>query len=80
MNGNMEENPYLDIIHLPRPQSKKHAAMPLLNRAAQFAPFSALVGHGDAIKETMRQYEQRVEMGEDEYVPELIGVHDDGIL
>ena len=29
--------------------------MPLLARAAQFAPFAALTGHADALQETERQ-------------------------
>lgn len=45
---------YEDIINLPRHVSKTHGRMPLLNRAAQFAPFAALTGHDAAIKETAR--------------------------
>lgn len=47
----MNDN-YDDIIDLPRPKSKSHKPMPMINRAAQFAPFSALNGHNDAIKKT----------------------------
>ena len=43
---------YEDIIHLPHPTSEKHLRMPAGNRAAQFAPFSALNGHEEAIQET----------------------------
>lgn len=43
---------YEDIIHLPHPVSKKHPQMTLQDRAAQFAPFAALTGHGDVIRET----------------------------
>ena len=42
---------YEDIIHLPHPVSKKHAQMPIRDRAAQFAPFAALTGHKEAIQE-----------------------------
>ena len=45
-------NKYDDIINLPHPTSKKHPRMSLENRAAQFAPFAALVGHSDAIEDT----------------------------
>ena len=41
--------PYDDIIHLPHPVSTTHPRMPMLRRAAQFAPFAALSGHHDAI-------------------------------
>ena len=46
--------PYDDIIHLPHPVSKKHPRMSAVNRAAQFLPFAALTGYGDAIAETAR--------------------------
>ncbi len=43
---------YEDIINLPHHVSKKHPQMTMYQRAAQFAPFAALVGHDRAIKET----------------------------
>lgn len=43
---------YEDIIHLPHHVSEKHPQMTLKDRAAQFAPFAALTGHGDVIRET----------------------------
>ena len=43
---------YEDIIDLPHPASKKHERMSRMNRAAQFAPFSALTGLGRALKQT----------------------------
>lgn len=43
---------YEDIINLPHPVSKKHPQMSMEARAAQFAPFAALVGYEDAIKQT----------------------------
>ena len=45
---------YDDIINLERPISKKRMPMSIENRAAQFAPFSALTGYEDAVKETAR--------------------------
>ena len=42
--------PYDDIINLPHHVSKHHQPMSMLSRAAQFAPFAALTGYGDAIK------------------------------
>ena len=56
---------YDDIIHFPRHVSKRHPQMSLYNRAAQFAPFSALTGYGDAIAETARQTNSKIEMMED---------------
>ena len=38
------EKKYGDIIGLEHHRSKKHPAMPLSDRAAQFAPFAALTG------------------------------------
>ena len=40
---------YDDIINLPHHVSTKHPHMSLHQRAAQFAPFAALVGHGEAV-------------------------------
>lgn len=40
---------YADIINLPRPISKTHPRMSKSARAAQFAPYAALVGHRDII-------------------------------
>lgn len=40
---------YSDIINLPRHISKKHLSMGIDNRAAQFAPYAALVGHKEII-------------------------------
>lgn len=50
---------YDDIINLPHHVSKTHKPMPLINRAAQFAPFSALTGYDDAITEAGRQTTNR---------------------
>ena len=50
----MKEFNYDDIINLPAPTSERHPRMPRIDRAAQFAPFSALSGYEDAIAETAR--------------------------
>ena len=52
---------YDDIINLPYPTSAKHPRMPISDRAA----FAALTGHGDAIRETARLTEQKMELDED---------------
>lgn len=49
---------YDDIINLPHPTSDKHPRMSLYDRAAQFAPFAALDGYEEAIKETVRLAEK----------------------
>ena len=55
---------YDDIIKLPHHVSSVHPHMPISDRAAQFAPFAALTGHGEAIKETARLTDKRVELDE----------------
>lgn len=47
-------NDYSDIINLERPVSKRRRPMSIENRAAQFAPFSALSGYNEAVKEASR--------------------------
>ena len=42
--------------------------MSIQDRAAQFAPFAALSGHGAAIRETARLTDQRIELEEDQLV------------
>ncbi len=56
---------YNDILHLPHPTSAKHPRMPISDRAAIFSPFAALTGHGNAIRETARLTDQRIELDED---------------
>ena len=45
----MKQDNYEDIINLPHHVSKIHRQMPMYQRAAQFAPFAALVGYKEAI-------------------------------
>lgn len=71
MNTN-ENGKYDDIIHLPHHVSESRPHMDLIDRAAQFAPFAALTGHADAIKEAEQMAVEKVlltEKGEktDEY-------------
>lgn len=56
---------YEDIINLPHHVSKKHPQMSRESRAAQFAPFAALTGYGDAVEETARITGSRIELGEE---------------
>lgn len=64
MNRN-DRHRYDDILDLPHPISKTHPQMPVADRAAQFAPFAALTGHGEAVRETARPTEKRIELDED---------------
>ena len=57
---------YDDIIELPHHVSATRPQMPMLDRAAQFMPFRALTGYEDAVHETARLTEERVELTEDE--------------
>lgn len=57
---------YDDIIGLSHHTSAKHPRMSILDRAAQFAPFSALSGYGAALAETARLTEQRINLTEEE--------------
>lgn len=59
-----DQHKYDDIINMPHHVSKKHPQMPLLDRAAQFSPFAALTGYGDAIKETARLTECQMDLDE----------------
>ena len=58
--------PYDDIIGLPHPNSERHPRMPMANRAAQFSPFAALTGYDDAVKETARLTDGKIELTEEE--------------
>lgn len=58
-------NKYDDIIDLPHHVSKTRKPMSLYNRAAQFAPFAALTGYDDAIEETARLTETKVELSDE---------------
>ena len=57
---------YDDIKHLTRPQYDDLHPMSMHDRAAQFSPFAALVGYGDAVAETARLTDSKVELTEDE--------------
>ena len=59
-------NPYEDIMHLPHPISQKHPQMSMHARAAQFGSFAALHGHEEAIAETGRLTDQKIELDGDE--------------
>ena len=57
---------YDDIIDMPHHVSATRPHMPMLDRAAQFQPFRALTGYEDAVRETARLTDQRVELTDEE--------------
>ena len=57
---------YDDIINLPHHQSKNNPHMSLYDRAAQFAPFAALTGYDDAVKEARRLTDSKPELDENQ--------------
>lgn len=59
---------YDDIINLPHHQSETHPHMSPLDRAAQFAPFAALTGYEDTIKETARLTNERPQLDEQQLI------------
>lgn len=61
----MMKRNYDDIINLPRHVSDKHPHMSIHDRAAQFAPFAALTGHSEAVSETARYVDEKIDLGED---------------
>lgn len=58
-------NNYSDIINLQHHTSTRHPRMSTEARAAQFAPFAALNGYGDAVVETARITNSRIELDEE---------------
>ena len=61
---------YEKIINLPHHVSKIREPMTRADRAAQFAPYSALSGYEDAVEETARLTDSKIEL--DEYEKERI--------
>ena len=59
-------NNYEDIINLDRPISK-HNHLGMDARAAQFAPFAALTGYDEKIKEAGRITDKKIENNEELY-------------
>ena len=62
---NFLENFYRDILNIPypNPEIEKDFPDPVL-RGAQFAPFAALTGHDEAISETARLTDGKVQLSE----------------
>lgn len=61
----MSEFRYNDILNMPYPNPEIEKDFPdKILRAAQFAPFAALTGHDEAIEETARLTDTKVELDE----------------
>lgn len=56
---------YSNIINHPHHQSSKRPHMSMTKRAAQFSPFAALTGYGDAVEETGRLTSEKIILDED---------------
>ena len=55
---------YADIIDLLHHQSAKRKHISLHDRAAQFAPFAALVGYDEMVEEEARLTDRQITQGE----------------
>ena len=56
---------YDNIINMKHHTSKIHPQMSIESRAAQFAPFAALTGYSDAVKEKARLTNKKIDMDEE---------------
>ncbi len=61
---------YSDIINLPHHVSNKYPHLSREQKAAQFAPFAALTGFDDDVKETARLTDRKIDI--DEGLKEII--------
>lgn len=50
------------MLDMPHHVSSRHPQMPMEKRAAQFSPFAALTGYGDAVEEAARLTDQKAEL------------------
>lgn len=62
MNYQSAEEVYADILNLPHHELTTRQRMPVANRAASFAPFAALTGYGESVKEVARLTKERIEL------------------
>lgn len=59
------DHKYDDIIDMEHHISKKHPQMSLYARSAQFAPFAALTGYEDAVKEISSETNFKIELDDE---------------
>lgn len=57
---------YDDIINLPHYEMRNHKRMSIEARSAQFAPFSALTGYEDEVRETARLTDKEISLTNDQ--------------
>lgn len=60
------QTPYEDMLLLPHHTSPTRSRMTLADRAVQFSPFAALAGYEEAIDETARLTDVKVELDDNE--------------
>lgn len=65
MSGRFDLHNYDDIIDLPHHVSPNRRRMSNVERGAQFSPFSALTGYGEAVEEAARLTEEKSELSEE---------------
>ena len=56
---------YDNIINLPHYEPKNYPRMSMYSRAAQFAPFAALTGYDEQVKETARLTDDRLDLDDE---------------
>lgn len=61
----MNKDNYEDIINLPHYEPQYHTRMTIEARSAQFAPFSALTGYEEKVKETERLTDNKIDLDEE---------------
>ena len=61
----MGNGKYDDMVYMQNPTPTCKPRMSLHDRAAQFSPFAALTGYEDAVEETARLTDTRLELSED---------------
>lgn len=61
----MGNGKYDDMVYMKNPTPTCKPRMSLHDRAAQFSPFAALTGYEDAVEETARLTDDRLELSED---------------
>lgn len=59
---------YSDILKITYQKSSRHPHMSRKERAAQFAPFAALTGHKEVIKETARLTDSKKRLDENQKI------------